>query len=68
MPPLQRLIKTNGSLAKARLLLFFLLRPWHWQAAIALARNSRLASLALTQVLRHQIDKQLEAVGALESK
>ena len=68
MPPLQRFIKTNGSLAKARLLLFFLLRPWHWQAAIALARNSRLASLALTQVLRHQIDKQLEAVGALESK
>ena len=68
MPPLQRFIKTNGSLAKARLLWFLLLRPWHWQAAIALARNSRVASLALTQVLRHQIDKQLEAAAALESK
>ena len=68
MPPLQRFIKTNGRLAKARLLWFLLLRPWHWQAAIALARNSRVASLALTQVLRHQIDKQLEAAAALESK
>ena len=68
MPPLQRFIKTNGSLAKARLLWFLLLRPWLWQAAIALARNSRVASLALTQVLRHQIDKQLEAAAALESK
>ena len=68
MPPLQRFIQANGSLAKARLLLFLLLCPWHWQAAIALARNSRVASLALTQVLRHQIDKQLEAAAALESK
>jgi len=68
MPPLQPFIKTNGRLAKARLLWFLLLRPWHWQAAIALARNSRVASLALTQVLRHQIDKQLEAAAALESK
>src|SRR5438477_568147 len=68
MPPLQRFIQANGSLAKARLFLFLLLCPWHWQAAIALARNSRLASLALTQVLRHQIDKQLEAAGALHSK
>src|SRR5438874_114139 len=68
MPPLQGFIEKNGSLATGRLLLFLMFRPWHWPAVIALARNSRRASLALTQVLRHQIDKQLEAATALESK
>ena len=68
MPPLERFVKDNGSLAVPHLFLFLMFRPWHWPAVIALARNSRRASLALTQVLRHQIDKQLEAASALESK
>jgi nucleoside phosphorylase len=68
LPPLQRFVKADGSLAMGRLLVFLLFHPGQWPAVIALARNSRRASLALTQVLRHQIDKQFEAASALKSK
>lgn len=59
MPPMARFVSRDGDFRTTRFAFYVALRPWLWSSTIALARNSRKASFALSSALA----KYLETAG-----
>lgn len=51
LPPVAKFVTSDGRFRTARFALHVALRPWLWRATMALARNSRKASQALSSAL-----------------
>jgi adenosylhomocysteine nucleosidase len=51
MPPMDRFVGKHGSFSEARFAIFTAVRPWLWPQVLRLARNSALASRALSAKL-----------------
>src|ERR1051326_8273157 len=66
MLPFDRFVRTDGTLSIASLLAHATIRPHWWPRLLRLARNSRLASNALCERLRHLIDNRELAASAIK--
>ena len=66
MLPFERFVRPDGSFSTASLLAHAALRPHWWPRLLRLSRNSRLASEALCQRLRHLIDNRELAASAIK--
>ena len=60
MPALDRFVTADGTFRSVNFAAHVALRPWLWQTAIALARNSSKASRALCQAISSYIESYLE--------
>ncbi len=60
MPALHRFVAADGTFRSVSFASYVALRPWLWQTALALARNSSKASRALCQALSSYIKSYLE--------
>jgi adenosylhomocysteine nucleosidase len=55
MPPMARFIASDGTFQSGRFAAWTVVRPWQWMKAVALARNSRRATVALCERLRKDL-------------
>ena len=51
LPDFNRFLSPGGKLELGRLVLFSILRPWHWPALLAMGENSRKASQRIAESL-----------------
>jgi adenosylhomocysteine nucleosidase len=51
LPDFNRFIRRNGQLNLPDLVLFSIVRPWHWPSLLRMGENSRRASLAIRESL-----------------
>jgi adenosylhomocysteine nucleosidase len=56
LPDFNRFIRPDGQFNMARLVLFSILRPWHWPSLIRMGENSSKASLSLRDSLLDFLD------------
>lgn len=66
MPPFHKFIQPDGSFSTASFLAYAALRPQSWPRILRLSRNSRRASEALCDRLRHLIDNRELATSAIK--
>jgi adenosylhomocysteine nucleosidase len=71
MPPMERFVHSDGRFRTAGFVWFALLRPWCWQALMALARNSGRAAHKLCDYLKqmdHASSDEIEVSGGRSTK
>jgi adenosylhomocysteine nucleosidase len=61
LPDFNRFIRTDGQFDMARMVLFSILRPWHWPSLVRMGENSRKASLGLRDCLLDFLDERADS-------
>jgi len=56
LPDFNRFIRTNGQFDLTAMVLFSILRPWHWPALMRMGENSKRASLGIRDSLLDFLD------------
>lgn len=68
MPPLYRFVDEKGQFGTVRFAIWAALRPLHWPAVIALARNTKHAAESLGSCLKDMTSRGLEMVKEMPGK